>query len=146
MLHFISSNNGRTFDGVANGGKRVAKETLDVINTELNNTKCIKCRACEDMITDVTISVFGVSLGGLYGRFAISEIYSTLSMTCDKKEMKQKDDHTMTLRDGKIKVHFNTFCSLLTPHLGEHKHTYISLTRFAERLIGNRTDQSGKDM
>ena len=138
IVHFISSNNGKTFDGVANGGKRVANEIIDVITRELNiaNTHIDKDDTMELLFDQVTISILGVSLGGLYGRYAIHELYETLY-----DPMKSK----MTMMDGTVEIHFNTFFTIVSPHLGESEISYIPLTRKVETWIANATKQSGQD-
>lgn len=69
FVHRIKTNHGKTRDGIIKGGKRVAKEVLDII---LNDP------TCKDENVMKTISFIGHSLGGLYSRYAIAEIESHL--------------------------------------------------------------------
>ena len=102
-------------------------------------------------ISDITISIFGHSLGGVYGRYAVVELYKMLTNTRlsnqkNETNISNESRNEMTLQNGKIKVHFNTFCTVLSPHMGEAKHSFFSITRQVELFIGRSFKQSGHDM
>ena len=65
VVHSSSVNEGRTSDGIAAGGERLAAEVSDMIASH---------RADDNV---VTLSFVGNSLGGLYSRYAISKIDSS---------------------------------------------------------------------
>lgn len=104
LVYKPMSNHEKTSDGIAMGGKRVAQEILDYIRetSEKDVGEVIK-----------TISFVGNSLGGLYSRYAITELEASKSVSID--------------------LHFNIFYTTATPHLGVSSHTYIPLPRLIER-------------
>lgn len=61
-VHSSTVNEGRTSDGIAAGGERLAAEVSDMIASHRANN------------TVVTLSFVGNSLGGLYSRYALSKI------------------------------------------------------------------------
>lgn len=65
VVHSSTVNEGRTSDGIAAGGERLAAEVSDMIASH---------RADDNV---VTLSFVGNSLGGLYSRYAISKIDSS---------------------------------------------------------------------
>jgi len=136
-MHFISSNNGKTFDGIQKGGERVAHEIIDVIKKEVNESMLRN-----KVITDVTISMFGISLGGIYGRYAISDLYEIF---CADLNGGMENFSEMTMDDGKIKVHFNSIHTYMSPHLGISKQTYFPFTKKVENFLANATKQTGLD-
>jgi len=147
VLHFISSTDGESFNGVVSGGKHVMNEILHVIDLELSKAKCAKCNNGDNIVTDVTISIYGNSLGGIYARYAIAELYEKLSSTeRDEDDSKSCSDPKMVMKNGDIKVHFNSFYTFLSPHMGESRHTYFIFTRYAERLLAKMLGQVGQDM
>lgn len=123
ITHSVSCNNEKTFDGVAAGGKRVANEVHEII------TKYRHGIAGEN-VTDFTVSFIGNSLGGLYARYAISELDA------------QKENPPAATPQ----IHFNVFCTTATPHLGVSKHTYVSIPRIAETAIANIMGETGRDL
>jgi hypothetical protein len=64
IVHPAVCNEGKTTDGVANGGQRLVDEMMTVIETEMKHRKA----------KSVTVSVVGNSLGGIYGRYAIAKL------------------------------------------------------------------------
>lgn len=116
IVHNAVCNEGKTTDGVALGGQRLADEMVNVINSELS-TKSSKV---------VTISVVGNSLGGIYSRYAIAKLAQSEDLPC--------------------KLHFNIFCTTATPHLGISRHTYLPLPRSAENMVAHALGDTGKDL
>jgi len=121
LIYKIKTNHGKTRDGIIKGGKRVAKEVLDII---LNDS--IRNVGEDEQYGNVikTISFVGHSLGGLYSRYAIAEINA------------QVPDY----------FHFNIFCTTATPHLGVSSHTYFPLPRTLERVVAVVLGKTGKHL
>ena len=126
-----NSGKGMTTDGVEAGGSRVAMEVNDLIRelfkSDDDDTNIIgENNGSRTKDYDMSISIIGNSLGGLYARAAIAEI----------------DWH---LPNGKT-LQPNVFCTTATPHLGKRGQTYIKLPRFAETGIGLALQPTGQDL
>ncbi len=119
VIHTCQSNVGSTKDGIENGGKRIMEEVLSVIQEHASSDD-----KDSDEITDITVSFVGNSLGGLYSRYAIARLSELSNVTAT--------DVGYILLEGKIRLHFNIFCSTATPHLGISGHLYFPLPRSAE--------------
>ena len=132
----------KTSDGIKKGGSRVAHSIIEYIRS-YNKMYFAECKL---PITDITISVLGYSLGGLYGRHAIAEIANILQAENQNQEKNDIIDKSIDMTIDEIPVHFNLFCSVVTPHLGLSKHLYLPFTRFGEYFISVVTQTSGKDM
>jgi len=89
VIHKTTCNNGNTNDGIANGGARLAQEIKTVLESPLRNTLFDQDENDPNTIKK-TISFVGNSLGGLYARYAIANLYS---------------DNTISPRN------FNVFCT-----------------------------------
>lgn len=138
IYHTLSSNDYKTHDGVANGGQRVANDTIRIVQDKLDESPTIR---------KITISFLGISLGGLYSRYAIAKIYEKLSST--QKMDNDTTQRQMMLKNGRgenVSVHFNTFYSCASPHLGLKRNTYIPLPRWGEYVIAKLLKKSGCDM
>ena len=116
VVHNCVCNEGKTNDGVENGGRRLVEELITVLKKEskARNSKI------------VTVSFVGNSLGGLYSRYAIVELSQSDALD--------------------FKVHFNIFCTTATPHLGISRHTYLPLPRSAENMVAHALGDTGKDL
>jgi hypothetical protein len=107
----------------------------------------------ETKIYDITISIVGNSLGGLFGRYAIAKL---IENHCVKEESPpdDKSDNQKSaaaaspcwILDGKYRLHLNIFCTTATPHLGVSGHTWVRIPRTAEMGIAHALGQSGKDL
>jgi hypothetical protein len=64
IVHPAVCNEGKTTDGVANGGQRLVDEMMAVIKHEMRHRNS----------KSVTVSVVGNSLGGIYGRYAVAKL------------------------------------------------------------------------
>lgn len=130
IIHSCSSNYGKTYDGVANGGDRIFNECDSILRefvlNPANNSHAM---------ANVTISFIGNSLGGLYTRYAISKIVDRY----------QTEDGDLILEE-KNRLHFNIFVSTCTPHLGIAGLTYFTLPRIGEVLMGRVMEQTGLDI
>lgn len=132
-IHNVKANFGKTSDGVEKGGDRVMEEILDVIRKECKHKQGHTNNG--DGMIDVTLSIVGNSLGGLYSRFAVSQLFS-LSKASDGS----------ILIDDCIRIHFNIFCTTATPHLGVSGQTFFPVPRSAEIAGGKLMGQTGRDM
>ena len=137
IVHNAVCNEGTTHDGVEKGGERLANEMLDVIRNELEP----RTHTNEH---DVTISIVGNSLGGLYGRYAVAKLDELLQVPEDNDSKDAPMRHYIL--DGCIRMHFNVFCSTASPHLGCADRTYIPIPRFAEIGIAKGMGKTGQDL
>lgn len=141
ILHWASCNDHKTHDGIQNGGERLVDEMLQVIRS---HTKKLCCINCKYNVTNITISILGTSLGGMYARYAIAKLHKILldRKHLDKSENKKK----MVLDDTNIPVHFNVFHSVITPHLGLAGTSYFNFPRWVQKWIAKKFLGSGDDM
>lgn len=141
LVHSATCNEGKTNDGVRAGGERLVEEMLQVIRKEADRTRR-KNQSCnlggDDVseVVDITLSLVGNSLGGIYSRYAIALLF----------EMAEEVDENFLLDNGSIRLRFETFCTTATPHLGCSRHTYVSLPRSAETVVGNFLGETGRDL
>lgn len=119
IVHSAVCNERRTTDGVVNGGERLVQEIYNVVRQSMKDRP-------KNIENEVTISLVGNSLGGIYGRFAIAQIRDML--------------------DDKYRLHFNIFCTTATPHLGISEHTWVPIPRSAEIGIAQTMGDTGKDL
>jgi len=120
IVHSPVCNEHKTTDGVVNGGVRLVDEMETFIRRTMSEKPVSTGK-------DVTISVVGNSLGGVYGRYAIAHISDRFT-------------------DSEYNLHFNIFCTTATPHLGISKHTWIPVPRSAEIGIATTMGDTGKDL
>jgi hypothetical protein len=122
VIHSASCNEGQTHDGIIAGGRRVANEINDLVQELWSK---------QQSSNKIRLSLVGNSLGGLYARFALSEIQWT------DESSKRPTKHL-------IPHHFVTTA---TPHLGcGFQQTYLPLPRFIESPIAHVMKQTGKDL
>ena len=117
IVHNCVCNEGKTTDGVTNGGERLVEEILTTIKEKMSTRSS----------NTVTVSVVGNSLGGIYSRYAVAKL-----ARCQK--------------ELDYDLHFNIFCTTATPHLGISRHTYFPLPRSAENVVANALGTTGKDL
>lgn len=134
VFHSCQTNYGKTSDGVEAGGERILQEIQSVIAKHTNETG-------NEKEENITVSLIGNSLGGLYSRYAVAKLSNrsssrnSSSSNDDATEESSMDEEFVTM-DGNLKVHFNIFCTTATPHLGISGHTYFPIPRTAEIGIG----------
>lgn len=124
LVHAAQSNHGKTMDGIAMGGHRLAKEInawirilRNQVETETTTPK-----------TRISISIVGNSLGGLYARYALSEI----------PIRKFNTNH------GILPA---LFITTATPHLGvAAPHTYMALPAWFESTVASIMGTTGWDL
>ena len=136
IVHNAVCNEGSTHDGVEKGGERLANEMLEVIRDEIGQ------RTQTHKHQDVTISIVGNSLGGLYGRYAVAKL-DELLFASDEHDTKDAPHYIL---DDNIRLHFNVFCSTASPHLGCADRTYFPIPRFAEVGIATCLGETGRDL
>ncbi len=139
IVHNAACNEGRTHDGIINGGERLLKEMLSVIRFEVKRREQQLLRQQEQQDpVEVTMSIVGNSLGGLYARYAIAHLAEVLGngQSCNNPY----------LLDGFIRIHFNVFCSTASPHLGCSGFTYIPIPRTAEMGVAQIMRETGSDL
>lgn len=89
-------------------------------------------------VYDITISILGNSLGGLYGRYAIAKLIERHCVLEPRTDC--------WILDGRFRLHLNIFCTTATPHLGVSRHTYVKLPRTAEIGVAHTMGTTGKDL
>lgn len=124
LVHNAQANDGRTSDGIAAGGSRLATEVNKIIQD-------VAQQVPKDKLQGISLSFVGNSLGGLYARYALSEIPSM-----------QPDNAT----PHEIQVEPRVFCTTATPHLGVSQHTYLPLPRSVEYIVANVMQPTGRDL
>lgn len=135
-----------THDGIDAGGNRLASELIDVIEQKTRSY----CSSGNKNVTDISISFLGVSLGGLYSRYALAKLHELF--TADKTA-NNNNNMTMTIAGNgeheksiELNVHFNSYYSYASPHLGLVNNTFIPLKRFVEKALAEITGKTGQDV
>jgi len=140
VVHSVKCNVGRTNDGIRKGGTRLANEIIDFIRKDAKKSGMKKDDNDHDVTPqaqDVTYSIVGNSLGGLYARYAISLLPYQLSVN---------DNNNNNNKNMLFNLHPNVFCTTATPHLGVSRQTYFPIPRIAETIIGAGMDTTGRDL
>ena len=129
VVHVPTCNERRTTDGVEKGGERL----LDEILTTIRSTMMAQSKGSDSntKLKQVTVSLVGNSLGGIYCRYSIARLVERTN--------------NMVL-DSAFKLHFRVFCTTASPHLGLSKHTYFPLPRAAEVGMAHTMGDTGKDL
>ncbi|KAL3941806.1 MAG: hypothetical protein SGBAC_003886 [Bacillariaceae sp.] len=135
VVHNTICNEHRTEDGIQNGGDRLVEEMRQVIDCEMK-----KRHPDSKDIFDITISILGNSLGGLYGRHAIAKLVERHCVQAGN------DPDSCWILDGRYRLHLNVFCTTATPHLGVSKHTFLPIPRTAEIAAATIMKDTGKDL
>ena len=117
------ANVGKTTDGVAAGGKRLASEITNWIQEY--STILQKQEQKEHHEIVMTLSLIGNSLGGLYSRYALSEL-----------QLEQAPHPVIPL----------IFCTTSSPHMGVSKETFIKIPDWAEKVAAMAMQQTGEDL
>jgi len=147
-IHSAEDNHGKTHDGIANGGARLAKEMKEFIQNDIlslqNKNKCPhhleeNCTVNskgnnaepEQQQTEhhVSLSLIGFSLGGLYARYAISCL----------------PEH-IYVENNKITIHSNIFVSAASPHIGCASNTFMKIPRRLEKTVATMFGGTGDDL
>lgn len=136
-----------SLDGIKAGGYRLANEINDVV-------RCVATGIVREQLqrqqfsglrpkktiesTNITLSIIGNSLGGLYARFAVRYIDWT--------------DWIVPIDIGRtspiIEIHVipHLFVTIASPHLGIKDMAYFKVPEFLEPLAGWTFGQSGNDL
>lgn len=142
VVHSVVCNEKKTDDGVVNGGERLVEEMISTIREEMSKRRPFASNgtssSAPDNLQNVTISMIGNSLGGIYSRYAIAK----LSEKCDPSNTTAC---TLVL-DGRYALHFNVFCTTATPHLGIAGHTFFPIPRTAEIGVAHAMGDTGRDL
>lgn len=161
VVHAAVSNEKKTADGVKQGGERLVEEMVTVIRQEMykrqqdrerlreqqanskDGSGFCKYDDDEETIRDITVSILGNSLGGIYSRYAIAK----LAERCDKVKL-DGDGHydILYVLDGSYRIRFNVFCTTATPHLGLADHTFVPIPRTAEIGVAHAMGDTGRDL
>lgn len=141
FFYKATSNVDRTYDGIRNGGKRLADEVKDSIKRTISQMR-LQTNPTDKQSQLVTLSFVGNSLGGLYARYAIAELCR------ERQEMEH--GFVMNMDEGNpshtVRVYCNVFATTACPHLGVHQHTYITIPRFLEKASAHVLGDTGRDL
>jgi len=148
VVHSVTCNEKQTDDGVAAGGERLVDEMLTVIREHMMAQQQQQRPPKEEgqPLRDITISMLGNSLGGLYSRYAIAKLKERCRASCKKQNGTEQASNDCYILDDAFAVHLNIFCTTATPHLGVAGHTFLPLPRRAEIGVAHAMGQSGKDL
>lgn len=117
------ANVGNSTDGITNGGQRLAAEISDWIQQHT-----AKVQLNSNSTTIMTLSLIGNSLGGLYSRYALAELYYNI---------KHQKWHNKILP--------LIFCTTSAPHLGVSQETFFELPKWVEPYVGTVMKQQTMD-
>ena len=150
IVHNVVCNSGKTHDGIINGGDRLVEEITMTIESKMNemyptpesyqNESSIKNTAPQKL-HNITVSVIGNSMGGLYGRYAIAKL---IERHCVAGKTRATKD-TLIL-NNKYRLHLDTFCTTASPHLGVSQHTWLPVPRIVELGVAATMGQTGSDL
>jgi len=150
VVHNCQCNEGKTNDGIIQGGERLIHEIRNVIDSNMNQRQEVISKEVNDkQLCDITISILGNSMGGLYGRYAIAkliEIYCVEIESTNHNNPEKGISTTRWILDGNYRLSLNTFCTTATPHLGVSKHTWIRIPRIAEVIVALCMGETGNDL
>ncbi|CAB1120484.1 unnamed protein product [Ectocarpus sp. CCAP 1310/34] len=120
LVHSARRNEGKTKDGVVEGGSRLAEEIREVVQSTPSLSR---------------ISLVGNSLGGLYARYAAKLLY--------RDETTGGDSGTGATVAG---LSPSVFMTIATPHLGVRRFTYVPLPSPLHSLAGVFVGKTGHDL
>lgn len=179
IVHSILANEGRTDDGIVAGGARVADEVnslLDriVVSSMYNTTTTTVASASSSSSSSsspdprqfptISLSFVGNSLGGLYARYALSQIPSLSTLFHRVKHSgdggNNRNNHDEGYDDDEcsnpktsdedtivdVVVQPAVFCTTATPHLGLDGNTYLKTPRWMEWIIASTLSKTGRDL
>lgn len=143
-IHSVKCNVGQTHDGIRSGGTRLANEMLSFVQNDMKKRVQTQKQKGE---YNVTFSIVGNSLGGLYARYAVSLLPYQLRINA-RGQAQEEDKGSIKSDDGTIQLnlHPNVFYTTATPHLGCSRKTYLPIPRFAESIIGPILGATGRDL
>ena len=125
VIHSAECNSGPALssDGIEAGGKRLAAEVDTLISYYVS-------QCSEKALKEITLSMVGNSLGGLYARYAISQM------------------DALTIKRGTTGATFSPkfFVTTCTPHLGVSQNTFIKIPTWLEASIARVMQQTGLDL
>jgi hypothetical protein len=158
VVHSVCCNEGKTTDGVVKGGERLVDEIMDVIRQEMKTRQPKNDQKSSDdgssdtyddddvVLRNVTISILGNSLGGIYGRYAIAKLAEQCECQHETTNDENGSDNSYYILDNKFRLLLNIFCTTATPHLGVAGHTFLPLSRTAEIGVAHAMGDTGKDL
>ena len=180
VVHSPKCNVGRTHDGIRAGGRRLANEIVEYVESDVRDRLLLSSSSPpmrrryddeydgdrrhggdgttddeeeDDVVVHATYSIVGNSLGGLYGRYAISLLPYTWTVSTSSSSSSLSSSSDSVHRSGRRKtaavrlhLHPNVFCTTATPHLGVSRHTYLPIPRMLETIIGTGMRTTGRDL
>jgi hypothetical protein len=141
VVHASVCNEKKTTDGVQCGGERVVEEILEVIRENVVKRQPLETDSVA--FRDITISLVGNSLGGLYARYAIAKLTERWNRTANVGDSTAMH---ININNRTYRVHYNIFCTTATPHLGIAGHTFLPISRTAEIGVAHAMGTTGRDL
>jgi hypothetical protein len=152
VVHSSCCNEKKTDDGVIHGGVRLTEEIVQVIAAEMDKRRR---RIPDDNnnttnyddagLQNITLSLLGNSLGGIYARYAIAELVNRGHFVVQSSG-NATSTTTSYILQGRYRVQFNIFCTTATPHLGVAGHTFLPIPRSAEIRLAHAMGDTGRDL
>lgn len=135
VIHSVTCNCDKTDDGIALGGSRLAQEINELVGHVVerccDSSSDAKCNEGRNLLQNITLSIVGNSLGGLYARHALAGINWNIGGS------KSSAPPVMLIP--------MVFLTTATPHLGISQHTYVPLPRAAEFILAKGMKETGRD-
>eukprot|EP00445_Apocalathium_hangoei_P063440 CAMPEP_0204109966 /NCGR_PEP_ID=MMETSP0361-20130328/1611_1 /ASSEMBLY_ACC=CAM_ASM_000343 /TAXON_ID=268821 /ORGANISM="Scrippsiella Hangoei, Strain SHTV-5" /LENGTH=494 /DNA_ID=CAMNT_0051059813 /DNA_START=87 /DNA_END=1567 /DNA_ORIENTATION=+ len=117
LVHSAGYNAGRNLDGVSAGGRRLAQEIVDVVNRHSSLSR---------------ISLVGNSLGGLYTRYALAELF--------------EKNAGLGSRGRIAGLAPEAFVTIGCPHLGVRRFTFVAVPQLLRSAAGVLVGRTGEDL
>jgi Putative serine esterase (DUF676) len=138
LVHSSTVNEGRTSDGIAAGGQRLADEINQLmehvqheLDTDLKREQqpLQKSSSTDSLPYQISLSFIGNSLGGLYARYALRHI------------------PFLQPNNTSINIYPAVFCTTCTPHLGVGTNqTFIALPVWIQTIFASIIGRTGYDL
>jgi len=173
VVHKVSCNNGKTADGIAAGGTRLADEIIATIKSHLGQSKG-EAEGKGEAVANSERVAEDEGEPGLEGEGEDAdenenEDEGLVERNENGAELEKSSDEVQHVtfsivgnslgglyaryalsilpsQLGSIVMHPNVFCTTATPHLGVASHTYVPIPRVAERVIGRGMGLTGRDL
>ena len=139
VILYSTANVGKTTDGIAPGGKRLAAEIYTWIQHYQHEADADDNNDATHHRTIVTLSIIGNSLGGLYSRYALGELYYNRTDYPENIFRATTDEEQRA--DGMMTILPLVFCSTSSPHLGVSQELFLSVPHWLEPYLATGLQQ-----
>jgi len=153
-------------DGIVKGGERLAVEITEWVRRQTDEVVRQQQQQSEEEESIImTLSMVGNSLGGLYGRYALTELTHIFrnDNSCSNNIHKNDDSNNNNINnnsDDRSNNESNNndnnksnppriipliFCTTSSPHLGVSRETFVELPRWTEPYVSSAFRQRTMD-